>query len=854
MPGRRRGTFVAIRFALMFAGVVALGSGVYGCRRPSAPIVDEAKKAGKFKEDFPPDSTDYFAQMDQAVTVEGGGLTPLPLTPAEVRGRNTWMLWAGGNERFWDWLADYNPGFIDLLKLVDFAPQNRWPRFERAGLIVEPETLTPPMPDRYGLFIRKSTSDARQPDESVFGRSSGIVGLRLFPNPKFDEAAAKRWDANRYRNDPSFYLDPTLVRPYRVGMSCAFCHVGPHPLNPPRDVEAPDWSNLSATIGNQYLRTRAVFGNLLKPDNFYYHLLDSQLPGTLDTSLIPSDNINNANAQNAVFELRGRLARSGIFLSRDDAYREEQGYGVNPPEDAEPMASKWPVLFYGPGNDYGTRRPAPRFLIDGSDSVGPWAALARVYLNIGTYSERWEALHNPLFGFSRAKPFTMDYASRDSVYWAATEALMDDLARYLVKASSPMRLKDAPGAVLSEENGVPWAAEYARGREVFAARCIVCHSSKQPPVFDKTPAANVLALLDDGDYHQWALNEVNTREFWKDNYLSTDRRLPVTLVKTNAARALGSNGLGGQMWQDFSSSTYKSLPSVGNIRVWNPFTGADGNMKMPGGGRGYYRPASLVSLWATAPFLHNNSVGNFTNDPSVKGRIGAFDDGINKLLAAGADDEAAAATRRSMGSHLNGSSDARIQEDHGVVWRLLHPASLQIPAKQLPVLVKRILDVPVALLWALPVILFAAAVAVLLGSRWSRRIAGTLLVVLAFTTVLIVAELAGYLVDVSVRLPAGLPVDVVANLDFDTLRGEKWWGFQRVLKVARLLSEIEALPPSERQSPADKRAEKRIVAELGETLAEVSRNRDHVMDRGHYFGAQMDKDDREALIALLRTF
>ena len=42
---------------------------------------------------------------------------------------------------------------------------------------------------------------------------------------------------------------------------------------------------------------------------------------------------------------------------------------------------------------------------------------------------------------------------------------------------------------------------------------------------------------------------------------------------------------------------------------------------MPAGGRGYTRPASLVSLWSTAPFLLNNSVGQFDPSPSVEARM-----------------------------------------------------------------------------------------------------------------------------------------------------------------------------------------------------------------------------------------
>ena len=33
-----------------------------------------------------------------------------------------------------------------------------------------------------------------------------------------------------------------------------------------------------------------------------------------------------------------------------------------------------------------------------------------------------------------------------------------------------------------------------------------------------------------------------------------------------------------------------------------------------------------------APYLHNNSVGKFSDDPSVKGRIDAFNDGMRKLM------------------------------------------------------------------------------------------------------------------------------------------------------------------------------------------------------------------------------
>ena len=47
---------------------------------------------------------------------------------------------------------------------------------------------------------------------------------------------------------------------------------------------------------------------------------------------------------------------------------------------------------------------------------------------------------------------------------------------------------------------------------------------------------------------------------------------------------------------------------------------------------GYYRVPSLVSVWSSAPLLHNNMLGKFTGDPSVAGRMDAFNDAVEKLL------------------------------------------------------------------------------------------------------------------------------------------------------------------------------------------------------------------------------
>jgi hypothetical protein len=121
-------------------------------------------------------------------------------------------------------------------------------------------------------------------------------------------------------------------------------------------------------------------------------------------------------------------------------------------------------------------------------------------------------------------------------------------------------------------------------------------------------------------------------DFLENNFLSTDARVPVTLLETNACSPLATNAIENNIWDNFSSRSYKDLPSVGTITVHHPLTGKTRQYQMPAGGRGYTRPASLVSLWSTAPYLLNNSVGKFNPSPSVDARMQSFQNSIEQML------------------------------------------------------------------------------------------------------------------------------------------------------------------------------------------------------------------------------
>ena len=198
------------------------------------------------------------------------------------------------------------------------------------GLVNEPcfEKAIGPDQKRYGLWLDKRRPDCppdpfdnekkypgvqigargkNLPIGSYYGSPTGVVGLRLFPNPDFDETAEQKWDPIRYYNDPDYYQSKNLVRLYRVGMSCAFCHVGPNPLKPPADAENPNWDNLSSNVGAQYFWVDRVFMWDANPSNFAFQLLHTWRPGSLDTSLVSTDNINNPRTMNAIYGLLPRL-------------------------------------------------------------------------------------------------------------------------------------------------------------------------------------------------------------------------------------------------------------------------------------------------------------------------------------------------------------------------------------------------------------------------------------------------------------------------------------------------------------------------------------------------------------------
>ena len=807
-------------FALTLGSLVVLSSCTQSQPKPGT-VLDEALQANRPVSSFPAADENYFHDMD-------GGLT---LTPDEVKGRNTWIVWTGGNDRFWDKISTSSFGALDFLKTLSsnpklkFSRDNRW---QYLGLLNEPcfEKPTGPDPNRFGLWLDKRSANCppdpfeneqkypgvkvgargkNLPAGSYYGYATGIVGLRLFPNPDFDEAAQKKWDPVRYYNDPSYYNSKDLIRPYRVGMACAFCHVGPNPVKPPANPEHPEWANLSSNVGAQYFWIDRIFDWDADPTSYVFQMFHTSRPGSLDTSLVSTDNINNPRTMNAVYGLGPRLQQAKRFG------KETLGGGsLNNKQfnDYVPASSPLASFFTPPNTVY-----SPRVLKDGADSVGALGALNRVYLNIGLFSEEWLLHFNPLIGGRTTTPIEIAVARKNSTFWGATEAQTPDMALFFLKSTDPHKLKDAPGgaAYLTKNAGM-----LNRGKVVFADRCARCHSSKLP-----TPAVG----LDPGGcsgkdyltcwnkYWAWTKTDdfkskmrdiVMRPDFLDNNFLSAEDRIPVTLLQTNACSPLATNAIAGNIWDNFSSQDYKELPSVGEITIYNPMTGQPRQFKMPGGGRGYTRPPSLISLWSTAPFLLNNSVGKFNPSPSVEARMQSFQDSIEKLLWP---------EKREKDSVLG-------DKIPGLIDRTTTRSYLRVAPGYVPDNLKSLVG-------------------------WGSRLFPSLF--------------KGGGIEIG-PIPAGTPVDLIANLDLLSDGSDIAGRVDHDRKVLSVALKLKHDLSNLGSNPSDDDARK-VFANVVDPMMELSKCPDYVVNRGHYFGTSYFKEepglsdqDKYALIEFLKTF
>lgn len=574
------------------------------------------------------------------------------LTPSQRAGREIWFKATAGNDRFHTYTFQQRNGvLIDWYRVL--RSDQRDQRFKTWGMINDPGCCKPGSPDcpaksreeTYGFdwcpgdekllqFVGKTgyrdpacdfkDAPANPNDPKghqngredachlAFGTSTGALGLRKFPNPRFNPEAWKKlngslgsWEGydRKLSSDPdradskvSHLADGSIEPPFTIGMACGTCHIAFNPTKPPVDPEHPKWENILGLIGNQYLRVSEIMVSGMHHDSLEWQVFTHARPGTSDTSAVPTDQINNAGTMNALINIPQRPTFPDTQVI---AWRKADTCAAGVKESecwCEPGK---------PGKCWQRSLKAEtvhHILKGGEDSIGALGAIQRVYFNIGSCAEACWLNHltdlrqlDPNGRNFGQTPFNIGQCRRDCPNFRAIEDRLPDVLDFFMspeahatdlQAAREQARKDKKPKARYEYDDL--AADLdkqfgkgavKRGRVVFADNCARCHSSNKAP------------------FEAVDFRAVDPKTGLRADWLGNDVPTPVSEIGTDRCRALHSNHMKGHVWEEFGSETYRARPADPNIPEPN------------GGGRGYYRNLSLVNAWATAPFLHNNSVG-----------------------------------------------------------------------------------------------------------------------------------------------------------------------------------------------------------------------------------------------------
>jgi len=625
------------------------------------------------------------------------------LSESECVGRLIWFKATGGNERFHTYTFQQRIGvLVDWFRVL--RADQRDDRFWAWGIINDPSCCKPGDPDcpaksadeTYGFdwcpgddvllrYVGKNgyvdpacglKDAALDPDDPhtqggkadqrasacdlKFGTSTGALGIRKFPNPRFDGAkwqalnggkanwsgfATTKAAATGIESDTrvSKLADASVEPPFLIGTSCGSCHIAFDPLNPPADPAHPKWENIKGLIGNQYTRMSELLGSGMPKSALEYQMFAHARPGVTDTSAISHDQINNPGTINALINVAQRPVFKGEKVTK---WRKVSTCGAEKDEGkcwCEPgMSGKcWQMstrdddtttVFLG-----GQKVALPgvhHILKGGEDSTGAHEAIQRVYFNIGSCSEQCWVNHFSDMrqvdpeqrGFGQTS-FNVGQCRRDCPNFRAVEDRLQNILDFFASAESDQT--DLAAARANVRKAKEPAASYtladldadlekefgkgavSRGQTVFADNCARCHSS--------------IPESDGGSFRNRdfaAPSDAHPRKVRAD-FLGNDQSTPVTEVGTFRCRSLHSNHKAGHLYMEYASDSMRLRPVVADIPERN---------ELKDGGRGYMRNISLVNVWATAPFMHNNAIG-----PEICGKPANKDNDFHRARYVGAD-------------------------------------------------------------------------------------------------------------------------------------------------------------------------------------------------------------------------
>jgi hypothetical protein len=479
-------------------------------------------------------SVDQDAPYHEACAREG-------LNESECVGRLIWFKATAGNDRFHTYTFQQRIGvLVDWFRVL--RADQRDDRFWAWGIINDPACCKPGEPDcparsvdeTYGFdwcpgddvllkyvgkpgyvdpacSLKDAALDADDPHSQggkadqrhsacdlKFGTSTGALGIRKFPNPRFDAAkwtqlngGTATWSGysrtlaatSGIESDQrvSKLADASVEPPFLIGTSCGSCHIAFDPLNPPADPAHPKWENIKGLIGNQYTRMSELLGSGMPISSLEYQMFAHARPGVTDTSAISHDQINNPGTINALINVAQRPVFKGEMVTK---WRKANSCGAEKDEDkcwCEPGRNGkcWQkstreddTTVVNLGGQKVVLPGVHRILKGGEDSIGAHEAIQRVYFNIGSCAEQCWVNHFSDMrqvdpeqrGFGQT-PFNIGQCRRDCPNFRAIEDRLQNLLDFFASAESDQT--DLAAARARARQAASPAASYSRADFVF---------------------------------------------------------------------------------------------------------------------------------------------------------------------------------------------------------------------------------------------------------------------------------------------------------------------------------------------------------------------------------------------------
>ena len=534
-------------------------------------------------------------------------------------------------------------GTLDLLKTISSHPTLQYSAATTAGTISGWSTSrastkpTGPDPNRFGLWLdvrdptcppdpfanddevsgRRRSARAARPCRvgSYYGEPTGIVGLRLFPNPGLRrEGAQEAGTRSATTTIPSYYYST------RPGAAVPRRHVVRVLPRRPESDQAARRSREPEVGEPQLERRRAVLlvgphlqlaGRRRTRQSFFYQALHTSRPGHA-RHLARLDRQHQQPADDE----RGLLPAARGWRRRSSGAR-RRSPAAGSTTSSSTTSCRRPIRWRSSSR---RRHDVDAARAEGRLRFGRRARRAQPRLPQHRPLQRGVAAPLPRrsSAASAISPIEIADARKNSVYWQATELQTPNMARFFLASTDAALPEGRAGRrrrISTEDAGDAAARQDRLRRALRALPLEQAAAAARRASISRTATARTISTAGTA-YWAWTKTDefkaqmrqiVLADDFLTDNFLSTELRVPSTLLETNACSPLATNAIAGNIWDNFSSQSYKELPSVGTVKLRHPFTGAECDYTLPGGGRGYTRPASLVSLWSTAPFLQNNT-------------------------------------------------------------------------------------------------------------------------------------------------------------------------------------------------------------------------------------------------------